>query len=81
MKLFILAICAVAAVSAVEDYNAPEYNTIDWSKVIPAHEEPGFWENTVFAQLVPTNNRERRIVGGVEATPNAHPYQAAYRSK
>jgi chymotrypsin len=77
MKLFLLAIFAISAASAAEDYSAPEWNPIDWSKVIPAHEEPGFWENTVFAQLAPQTNRNRRIVGGSPATPHNHPYQVA----
>ncbi|KAG5668459.1 hypothetical protein PVAND_016399 [Polypedilum vanderplanki] len=77
MKFFLLTIFAIAVVSAVEDYNAPEWQPIDWAKVIPADELPGFWENTVFAQLAPRSNRERRIVGGHEATPHAHPYQVA----
>jgi chymotrypsin len=77
MKLFILAIFAIAAASAVEDYNAPEYLPIDWSKVVPAHEAPGFWENTIFAQLATSSGRQSRIVGGQEAVPHSHPYQVA----
>lgn len=78
MKLLILAIFAVAAVSAVENYNGPEWQEIDWSKVIPVTEMPGFWDNTVFAQIYPKPNaRAPRIVGGEEAQPNAHPYQVA----
>lgn len=77
MKFLILAIFAVAAVSAAENYEGPEYQSIDWSKVVPAAEYPGFWENTVFAQLFPQAVRSSRIVGGNEAVPNAHPYQVA----
>ncbi|XP_070491614.1 brachyurin-like [Chironomus tepperi] len=77
MKLLILAIFAIAAASAVENFDGPEWQPIDWANVVPATEYPGFWDNTVFAQLFPKTSRNRRIVGGQEATRNAHPYQVA----
>lgn len=77
MKLFILAIFAVAVASAVENYDGPEYLPIDWSKVVPVHEIPGFWEGTVYEKVAPKPNlRATRIVGGEEVAPHSHPYQA-----
>jgi secreted trypsin-like serine protease len=77
MKLLILTIFAIAAASAVENFDGPEWQPIDWANVVPATELPGFWDETVFAQLYPKVSRSSRIVGGQEATPNAHPYQVA----
>lgn len=77
MKLLILAIFAIAAASAVENFDGPEWQPIDWSNVIPATEVPGFWDETVFAQLYPKASRTRRIVGGDIAVQHAHPYQVA----
>lgn len=77
MKLFILAIFAVAVASAVENYDGPEYQPIDWSRVVPVHELPGFWEGTVYEKLaMKPNPRASRIVGGDEVVPHSHPYQA-----
>jgi secreted trypsin-like serine protease len=76
MKLFILAIFAVAVASAVENYDGPEWDPIDWSRVVPVHEIPGFWEGTVYEKLAPRPNpRASRIVGGNEVVPHSHPYQ------
>lgn len=77
MKLLILAIFAIATASAVENFDGPEWQPIDWANVVPATEVPGFWDETIFAQLYPKVSRSRRIVGGDEATPHAHPYQVA----
>lgn len=77
MKLLILAIFAIAAASAVENFDGPEWQPIDWANVIPATEVPGFWDDTVFAQLYPKASRSRRIVGGEIAVPHTHPYQVA----
>lgn len=78
MKLLSLALLFVSSALAVEDYNAPEWQKIDWSKVIPVTEMPGFWDKTIFAQLFPKSSiRAPRIVGGEIAQPNAHPYQVA----
>jgi len=77
MKLLILAIFAIAAASAVENFDGPEWQPIDWANVIPATEVPGFWDETVFAQLYPKASRSRRIVGGEIVVPHTHPYQVA----
>lgn len=77
MKLFILAIFAVAVASAVENYDGPEYQPIDWSSVVPVHEIPGFWEGTVYEKFATRPHpRASRIVGGQEVVPHSHPYQA-----
>lgn len=76
MKFFILAIFAVTAASAVENYDGPEWQQVDWSKVVPVHETPGFWEGTVYEKFAPKPNpRASRIVGGYEVVPHSHPYQ------
>jgi secreted trypsin-like serine protease len=77
MKLLILVIFAIAAASAVENFDGPEWQPIDWANVVPATEVPGFWDDTVFAQLFPKASRTRRIVGGEIAVQHAHPYQVA----
>lgn len=62
--------CCLAASS--EEFNGE----IDWSKVLPVHDLPGFWLNREFK---PAFNRHlssrRRIVGGNEATPHNYKYQ------
>jgi len=52
---------------------------IDYSKVIPREDVPGFWNNRI---IQPLNSdfhhkfdRNGRIVGGNEVERNAHPYQ------
>lgn len=76
MKLLLLALL-VAAVSA-ENYDGPEYATIDASSIIPVQDMPGFWEGRDFpAAFTNPIGRTRRIVGGVEVVPNSHPYQVA----
>lgn len=70
-SLIILAI-ATAIVTANDD------SMIDYSKVIPRQEVPGFWNGR---KIQPIKNfhhkfdRDSRIVGGDEAERNAHPYQ------
>lgn len=57
-------------------------DTIDYSRVIPRTEIPGFWDGRLIAPILleksfhDTFNRNGRIVGGNEAAPNSHPYQA-----
>lgn len=74
MKLLVVVTLAVLAVSAFAEDNWE----IDFSKVVPVTDLPGFWVGReAFKPLVSTNfNRDRRIVGGVIVTPNSHPYQA-----
>jgi chymotrypsin len=54
--------------------------TIDWSKVQPISELPGFWEGRIEEELSDNNitlaTPEDRIVGGEIAKPHSHPYQA-----
>jgi chymotrypsin len=73
MKLLIGAVLAVLAVSAQAEDNWE----IDWSKVVPRTEIPGFWDNRIVKPLLTSQfNRNGRIVGGQVVTPHAHPYQA-----
>lgn len=75
-KSLIIITIFIAAVFAVDD------NQIDYTRVIPRQEIPGFWDGRL---IKPTDiqktfthkfNRGGRIVGGNEADSNAHPYQA-----
>ncbi|XP_070491026.1 brachyurin-like [Chironomus tepperi] len=76
MKLLILAIFAIAAASAVENYDGPEWQPIDWSKVVPASELPSTWEGTAYEKFaINPNPRTSRIVGGYEVVPHSHQYQ------
>jgi len=72
MKLLILACLAIAAsANPIE----PE---IDWSRVVPVHELPGFWDGRELrpSAVLSEDSRTGRIVGGAIVTPHAHPYQA-----
>jgi len=76
MKLLILTIFAIAAASAVENYDGPEYQPIDWSKVIPASDLKSTWEGTAYEKFATRpNQRASRIVGGQEVVPHTHQYQ------
>lgn len=78
MKSLILTALFVVTASAVENYSGPEWDPIDWSRVVDPVDIPGFWDNTEFAGKFPSPNpRNRRIVGGQEAVPNSHPYQVS----
>jgi hypothetical protein len=51
---------------------------VDYSKVLPRTEIPGFWQGRIIQPLKDFHHkfdRESRIVGGEETKPNAHPYQ------
>lgn len=83
MKLFVLALFALtAAVVAEENYDGPEWQPIDWSNVVYAHEVPGFWDDkTDFLPIVNRDSvvRNRRIVGGAEAVPNSRKLDLIFR--
>jgi hypothetical protein len=61
---------------------AAEDKPIDFSKVILRTEVPGFWDGRLVKPMTYEKNsnhkfdRNGRIVGGVEADPHSHPYQA-----
>lgn len=65
----------VAAASAAINEKAIEH-----SQVIPITDIPGFWKGRIIQpmkkQFYSKFDREERIVGGDEARPHAHPYQA-----
>jgi len=76
-----VAIFAALAVSALaeNEYPEPEWVPIDWSKVVPVQDMPGFWDGRdIRPAFYPGDmTRTGRIVGGAIATPHAHPYQVA----
>lgn len=75
VKVFIIFTFLVTAAATQDD-------SIDYSKVIPRQEVPGFWSGRKVQPPVypkPLHKFDRnsgRIVGGNEATPNSIPYQA-----
>jgi hypothetical protein len=74
MKLLSFAIFALLAVLAFADNAA-----IDWSRVVPRTEIPGFWESRPLLKSLFTSaglSRNGRIVGGAIVQPHTHPYQA-----
>jgi chymotrypsin len=77
MKLIVAAILVVLAISAHAE-DEEEWKEIDWNRVVPIHERPGFWDGRnlkkMMEPLAPT--RGGRIVGGQVVVPHTHPYQA-----
>jgi chymotrypsin len=76
MKLIVAAIFAVLAVSAAAEAENWE---IDWSKVVPVQDMPGFWDGREIRPIVSPEDMTRtgRIVGGTIVTPHSIPFQAA----
>ena len=74
MKLIVVVLLTIF--SAVVSAN--EYDNIDWTKVIPIQELPGFWDNREIKPVV-VNSRDRssRITGGEIVPPNSLPMQVA----
>ncbi|CRK90293.1 CLUMA_CG004008, isoform A [Clunio marinus] len=78
MKLLFAALFAFVAVSVHADVESEEFwANLDLSTVVPVEDIPGFWEGRDPALLPGVANPAGRIVGGTEAAPGAHPYQAA----
>lgn len=77
MKLLVLAFFTVLTVSAIAE-NQDDWVEIDWSKVVPVTELPGFWDGReILPALYPGGTRRSgRIVGGQVVVPHSHPYQA-----
>jgi chymotrypsin len=78
MKLLILACLAVAAIATPVDPIYPEgWVEIDWSKVVPVTDMPGFWDGREIRPAFYPGDQTRtgRIVGGDIVTPHTHPYQ------
>jgi hypothetical protein len=63
MKLIVAAILALFAVSA---HAEADWVEIDWSKVVPVAEMPGFWDGREIRPAVYPGDMTRtgRIVGG-----------------
>jgi secreted trypsin-like serine protease len=72
MKLLIIAFALFFVISAEADSDQ-----IEWSRVLPPMEVPGFWESRPELKKLFYSNRGGRIVGGQEVTPNSIPHQAA----
>ena len=73
MKLFVAILFAVLAASA----NADEYDDIDWSKVLPVQDMPGWWDGREIKPASKAELASARIVGGSLASPHQFPYQVA----
>lgn len=76
MKLIVAALFALLAVAASAQ---DPYDDIDWSKVVPVTELPGFWDGRDLGPAFypgPQKTRGGRIVGGGIVIPHSHPYQA-----
>lgn len=75
MKLIVAALFAMLAVSAFAE---DDWVEIDWSKVVPVTDMPGFWDGREIRPAFYPGDQTRsgRIVGGAIVTPHTHPYQA-----
>lgn len=63
MKLLILACLAVAALAS--PIQEPEWVVIDWTKVVPVTDLPGFWDGRdIKPATFQDGQRSARIVGG-----------------
>ena len=76
MKLFVAILFAFVAAASADSLD------IDWSKVKPITQMPGFWEGRtpVWEKMYNPLNRQGRIVGGNEAAVGQFPYQIALLS-
>jgi chymotrypsin len=74
---FLFVLVALFAVSAFAE-EEPEWIEIDWSKVVPVTDMPGFWDDRDIRPAFYPGDQTRtgRIVGGTIVTPHTHPYQA-----
>lgn len=75
MKLFVAILFAVCALAAASEF--PEYDNIDWDKVVPVQDMPGFWDDKDAALIPDKSLASGRIVGGAIATPHQFPFQVA----
>ena len=75
MKLFFVALFSSWALLAFAD---EENWNVDWSKVVPIIDIPGFWDGREIKPIVYPVDQSRtgRIVGGEVVVPGTHPYQA-----
>lgn len=76
MKLLIFVCLAVATLASPINED-PEWQEIDWTKVVPITDIPGFWDGRdVRPSEFESSKKEPRIVGGAEAPRNSRPFQA-----
>ena len=73
MKLLVAVLFAVCALAA-----ADEWDNIDWDKVVPVEDLPGFWDDKdPILKPIEGSNRNGRIVGGAQAAAHQFPFQVA----
>lgn len=82
MKLFVISVLLMLNISAFakpieENVIESSWIEIDWTKVIPIVERPGFWEGREIQPMYQPGQDTARIVGGNIVAPHSHPYQAA----
>lgn len=75
MKLLLIAFIVISAVFASPKIDP--WNNIDWDKVVPVQDLPGFWDNRDPALRPKSPSHGSRVVGGSVAIPHQFPYQAA----
>lgn len=73
MKLLSLITLAILASLATAD----QWDNIDWNKVVPVEDLPGFWDNKSPFVKSKYASKGGRVVGGNIAAPHQFPYQAA----
>ena len=76
MKLFVSILLALCALAAANN-EFPEYENIDWSKIVPVQDMPGFWDGRVLKPASEAELASSRIVGGNQAAAHQFPHQVA----
>jgi hypothetical protein len=71
MKLLVFTFAVFLVISAKADNDE-----IDWSRVLPPMEVPGFWDSKPELKKLYYSSRTGRVVGGQEVKPHSIPHQA-----